>query len=141
MAQNQDKFPPGVMLYSGFYEALKALPLDMVGTLTIALMEYNMFGTVPAFEGIAAFAWAFIKDYADHDQQRYQQQVERRRAAAEKRWNSEREKSKTPSPRREPPKSTPYGIKGMTCNQTPEGANWMKKYMDAAKTAESQPDS
>ena len=78
--------PPGVMLYSHFYDALKALPLDMVGTLTLALMEYNMFGTIPEFNGTLAFAWAFIKDYADRDRKRYEEISSKRRLAATLRW-------------------------------------------------------
>lgn len=78
--------PPGVMLYSYFYDALKRLPLEQVGTLTLALMEYNIFGTVPQFDGTLAFAWAFIKDYADRDRKRYEEIRSKRRLAAAMRW-------------------------------------------------------
>ena len=125
MASASHTHPPGVMLYSGFYEALKGLPLDMVGALTIALMEYNMFGTVPQLEGIAAFAWAFIKDYADHDNQRYQQQVERRRAAAEKRWSGEGGSKM----------GNKMGGKQPSESER-DGAEWMLKYMNQSKNSD-----
>ena len=78
--------PPGVMLYTGFYESLKTLPEEMVGKLVLALMEYNMFGTVPEFEGVLAMAWPFIRGYADRDRKRYEEVRSKRRLAAAMRW-------------------------------------------------------
>ena len=87
--------PPGVMLYAGFYESLKTLPAEMVGRLTIALMEYSMFGTVPEFDGVLAMAWPFIKSYADRDRKRYEDVRSKRRLAAAMRWARSHEQEMT----------------------------------------------
>ena len=87
--------PPGVMLYTGFYESLKTLPEEAVGKLTIALMEYSMFGTVPEFDGVLAMAWPFIKSYADRDRKRYEEVRSKRRLAAAMRWVRNHEQEMT----------------------------------------------
>ena len=126
--------PPGVMLYTGFYESLKTLPDEMVGKLLLALMEYSFLGVVPEFDGALACAWAFLKDYADYDAVRYQRSVERRRAAAEKRW--QREKADSPE-KKTPSNSTfPKGISTPTASAH-DGADWMKKYIKSPETTKS----
>ena len=104
--------PPGVMLYLNFYENLKPLDDATLGALLRALMEYVSCGVVPEFQGSAAGCWLFVKQYIDRDILRYQQVVERRRKAAEKRWAKERESAA-----------------GSTDTSAAEGAPWMKRYL------------
>ena len=62
------------------------------------------------------------------------QAVERRRAAAEKRW--QREKADSPE-KKTPPKSTlPKGISTPTASAH-DGADWMKKYIKFPETTKS----
>ena len=101
--------PPGVVLYTDFYDALKELPEETVGKLLLALMRYVIFDEAPDFDPMLKPAWTFLRNYADRDRKRYIETVERRRAAAEKRWNKGTEKAKTSdkqssSPQKLPPK-------------------------------------
>lgn len=87
-----------------------------------AIMEYGLYGVVPEFpEGSpAATSWLFVKPYLDRDIQRYHETVERRRAAAAKRWDKEKEVP--PQPRKAVPT-------GKASNDVRNGADWMTKYM------------
>lgn len=101
--------PPGVVFYTDFYDALKDLPEETVGKLVMALMRYVLFDEAPDFDPMLMTAWTFLRSYADRDKKRYAETVERRRAAAEKRWRGEQAKSKEkstpePAPRPLPPK-------------------------------------
>lgn len=125
---------PGVMLYTGFFSAMEKLPDDDLGRLIRALIAYTRSGTEPNFDGALDCVWGFLKDYADYDALRYQRSVERRRAAAEKRW--QREKAASPEKKTPQKPLHPKGIATPTASAH-EGAEWMLKYMKPPKNAES----
>lgn len=134
MEENTNPQPRGVMLYTNFYDALKDLPDETVGKLLLALMRYTIFGEVPDFDPLTMTAWSFLRNYADNDRKRYAETVERRRAAVEKRW--QREKAASPEKKTPQKHLHPKGIATPTASAH-EGAEWMLKYMNPPKNAES----
>ena len=80
---------PGIMLYYRTTEALENLDDGQFGRLVRAMLDYGRSGKEPKLEGILAAGWPFLKGVLDEDDERYKRVVERRRAAAYKRWNKE----------------------------------------------------
>lgn len=88
----QQRRPPGVMLYFSVYEAVRALSDEQLGILLRSVMDYAQRDEEPHFDGALGMAWSFMKCYVDSDRQRYEDTLERRRNAAERRWDRERER-------------------------------------------------
>lgn len=72
---------PGIMLYFDILEPIKVLPDADKGRLLVAMLEYGQKGTVPAFDGMLALAWGFIKPKIDKDEAEYNLSVLRRQYA------------------------------------------------------------
>jgi hypothetical protein len=72
---------PGIMLYFDIIEPVKVLPDADKGRLLVAMLEYGKSGTVPAFDGMLALAWGFIKPKIDKDEAEYNLSVLRRQYA------------------------------------------------------------
>lgn len=72
---------PGIMLYFDILEPVKVLPDADKGRLLVAMLEYGKSGTVPAFDGMLALAWGFIKPKIDKDEAEYNLSVLRRQYA------------------------------------------------------------
>ena len=72
---------PGIMLYFDILEPVKVLPDADKGRLLVAMLEYGQSGTVPAFDGMLALAWGFIKPKIDKDEAEYNLSVLRRQYA------------------------------------------------------------
>lgn len=82
---------PGVMLYFSLRPFFAYLPNDLVGTLVCAVMDYAKDGTEPEFtDPHLMSAWFFMKEQVDVDDARYTGISEKRRTAANKRWEQER---------------------------------------------------
>lgn len=79
---------PGVQLYFEIRPTLKRLTNEQKGMLLDAILEYGEFGILPSFEGDLALeiTWDFIRPRIDADGERYRQNCEQRRKAAEARW-------------------------------------------------------
>lgn len=135
MTENTNPQPRGVMLYPNFYDALKDLPVETVGTLMLALMRYIIYGEVPDFDPMTMVAWTFLRSYADNDRRRYDETVERRRASAEKRWNKERSKApETPAPKVAPqPVPTPP-VRDE--DEPPASIEWVRENILSGKNGE-----
>lgn len=101
--------PPGVMLYFDLYEPFKSMPPASLGTLILSLMEYLLYDAEPSPDPTTAFAWSFLKSYADRDRKRYAAARARRQAAAEKRWSRypKPDAAKPEPPSKPAPKPTP----------------------------------
>ena len=72
---------PGIMLYFDILEPIKVLPDEDKGRLLVAMLEYGKTGTVPAFDGMLALAWGFVKPKIDKDESEYNMSVLRRQYA------------------------------------------------------------
>ena len=72
---------PGIMLYFETLRAIKVLPLEDIGRLTLAMLEYGEEGINPEFDGMLALAWGFIKPKLDKDEEEYNLSVLRRQYA------------------------------------------------------------
>ena len=72
---------PGIMLYFDILEPIKVLPDADKGKLLVAMLEYGQTGNVPAFEGMLALAWGFVKPKIDKDEEEYNLSVLRRQYA------------------------------------------------------------
>ena len=72
---------PGIMLYFDILEPIKVLPDADKGRLLVAMLEYGKNGTVPAFDGMLALAWGFVKPKIDKDESEYNLSVLRRQYA------------------------------------------------------------
>ena len=72
---------PGIMLYFDILEPIKVLPDADKGRLLVAMLEYGQNGTVPAFDGMLALAWGFVRPKIDKDEDEYNMSVLRRQYA------------------------------------------------------------
>ena len=72
---------PGIMLYFDILEPIKVLPDADKGRLLVAMLEYGKNGTVPAFDGMLALAWGFVKPKIDKDSDEYNRTVLKRQYA------------------------------------------------------------
>lgn len=72
---------PGIMLYFDILEPIKVLPDADKGRLLVAMLEYGQIGKTPAFDGMLALAWGFIKPKIDKDEAEYNMSVLRRQYA------------------------------------------------------------
>ena len=73
---------PGIMLYFDMLEPIKVLSDADQGRLLVAMLEYGQSGKVPAFDGMLALAWGFVKPKIDKDEASYEDSVVQRRYAA-----------------------------------------------------------
>ena len=72
---------PGIMLYFDILEPIKVLPDAGKGRLLVAMLEYGQSGKVPAFDGMLALAWGFVRPKIDKDEEEYNMSVLRRQYA------------------------------------------------------------
>lgn len=72
---------PGIMIYFDMLGPFRVLPYDDIGRLLVAMLEYGQNGTVPAFDGILALAWEFVRPKIDKDEDEYNMSVLRRQYA------------------------------------------------------------
>lgn len=72
---------PGVMLYFDLLGPIKVLSDADKGRLFIAILEYGQSGKVPAFDGILALAWGFVKPKIDKDSEEYNRTILKRQYA------------------------------------------------------------
>lgn len=84
-----EKGRPGVMLWFDLRPSLKRLSLEEKGLLFECIMDYAEYGEVPELDGMAGVAWDFIQPRIDRDAERYEEVSERRRQAAQKRWDKQ----------------------------------------------------
>ena len=77
---------PGVMFYFELRPCLKRLSTEEKGLLFEGILDYAQNGTPPRFDGMLGVAWDFIRPRIDADNRRYGELVEKRRAAALRRW-------------------------------------------------------
>lgn len=82
---------PGFMVYFDFAPALGKLSDEEAGALFKAIMEYASTGQIPTLNGICEFAFEVIRPTIDRDSDRYNKIVEKRRKAAEKKWEKKAE--------------------------------------------------
>ena len=79
---------PGVMLYFELYPILRQMPPEEVYEIVMAIFAYARDGVTPVFHSTALnYAWGFIQQSIQRDNERYKRVVEQRRRAAEKRWD------------------------------------------------------
>lgn len=135
MTENTTIYPPGIVLYSDFYDALKDLPEATVGKLMLALMRYMLYGEVPDFDPLLMTAWTFLRSYADRDRKRYAETVERRRAAAEKRWSKERSKAPEIPDAKPAPQSVPTPP-AQDEDEPPASIEWVRENILSGKSGE-----
>lgn len=75
---------PGLMLYFDMLEPLRDLPLEDIGRITLAMLEYGMDGAAPDFGGNLPLklTWGFIKPRLDRDGEAYENTKVQRKYAA-----------------------------------------------------------
>lgn len=80
---------PGVMLYFDFRPGLKRLPPEQRCVVYEAILDYAESGIIPAFDDPASeMFWEMVRPRLDADAEAYMQKVEKRRNAANSRWNA-----------------------------------------------------
>lgn len=79
---------PGVVVYFELRPAMKRLTAEQKGILFDAIMDYADEGIMPEFDDIALqIVWDFVQPRLDDDSERYNNTVNARQEAANKRWN------------------------------------------------------
>lgn len=73
---------PGIMVYFEILESIRELPLEDIGRLTLAMLEYGQDGVVPKLEGSLVYVWPFVRKMIDKDEQRYDDMKIQREYAA-----------------------------------------------------------
>lgn len=69
-----------VLLYTEWAGPLRCLPLDDVGRLFLAMMDYTATGENPVFDSPgAAMAWEFIRMRLDENQEKWENICQQRR--------------------------------------------------------------
>ena len=99
--KKQDK-KASVLLYTEWAGPLRCLPLDDVGRLFLAMMDYTTTGENPVFDSPgAAMAWEFIRMRLDENQEKWENICQHRQTAgrrgAEATNNKERQKAANPA--------------------------------------------
>ena len=83
--------PPGVMFYFRWLNALRLLSDAQRGRIFSAILVYGSTGELPQFQDpFEEFAWETIRISLDDDRARYARVVEKRREAANRRWEQTR---------------------------------------------------
>ncbi len=72
---------PGIMVYFDIMEPLAVLSDAERGRFFTAMLDYGRSGEAPAFDGMLALAWGFVKPKIDKDAQEYERIVEKRKYA------------------------------------------------------------
>ena len=105
--------PPGVMIYFRWNDSLRLLSDAQRGRILSAILTYGSTGALPEFDDpFVDFAWQTIRPQVDDDRERYARVVEKRREAANRRWEQERASAvprhteQAPAPRTPVPSQT-----------------------------------
>ena len=72
---------PGVMIYFDILAPISVLTDADKGRLFVAILEYGQSGKVPAFDGMLALAWGFVKPKIDKDSEEYNKTILKRQYA------------------------------------------------------------
>lgn len=72
---------PGVMIYFDILDPISVLTDADKGRLFVAILEYGQSGKVPAFDGMLALAWGFVKPKIDKDSEEYNKTILKRQYA------------------------------------------------------------
>lgn len=115
--------PPGVMLYFRWNNSLRLLSDAQRGRILSAILTYGSTGELPEFDDpFVDFAWQTIRPQVDDDRERYARVVEKRREAANRRWELERASA---APRHTEPTPAPRtsGMPGSVLNPQAERMN------------------
>ena len=90
---NQEKRPPGVMLYFDKVRPLLALMTDEeAGQFLRAVLDYGENGVEPVLSDRLAPSWVFMKRLIDSDAEAYRKKCEKASKAIKSRWEKERGK-------------------------------------------------
>ena len=88
---------PGFMLYNEWRETLMSLPPVSLQELLNAMYEYNTTGKTPCFTcRDASLVWGMLRGRMDYDTKRYENMVQQRTRAANKRWAKTEEEPPAP---------------------------------------------
>ena len=72
---------PGIMIYFDMLGPIRVLPDADKGKLLVAMLEYGQTGKAPAFDGMLALAWEFVRPKIDRDSEEYNRTVLKRQYA------------------------------------------------------------
>lgn len=72
---------PGIMIYFDMLGPIRVLPDADKGRLLVAMLEYGQTGKAPAFDGMLALAWEFVRPKIDKDSEEYDRTVLKRQYA------------------------------------------------------------
>lgn len=72
---------PGIMIYFDMLGPIRVLPDADKGKLLVAMLEYGQTGKTPAFDGMLALAWEFVRPKIDRDSEEYNRTVLKRQYA------------------------------------------------------------
>ena len=72
---------PGIMIYFDMLGPIRVLPDADKGQLLVAMLEYGQTGKAPAFDGMLALAWEFVRPKIDRDSEEYNRTVLKRQYA------------------------------------------------------------
>ena len=90
---NEDKRPPGVMLYFDEMRPILALmSLQERGELLTAIFNYAASDIEPELSERLRPVWPFVKAKIDHDAEAYRKKCEKAAKSARSRWEKEGEK-------------------------------------------------
>lgn len=88
---------PGFMVYHELYESLSMLPLESVGKLLMAMLEFSISGVEPEFSDISLrVIWPSIRGNITRDAERYESVSMQRKYAIYARWAKQRNETILP---------------------------------------------
>ena len=90
------KQKPGVMIYFDIIPVLDLLSSADAGILFRAILQYGESGVLPELEPNLALLWPLIQQRLDHDWDRYQHTVIKRKYAAYSRWEKQHDRQPIP---------------------------------------------
>ena len=80
-----------VLFYTDWAKPLRSLPMEDVGQLFCAILEYTETGAVPRLDSpVAAMAWEFIRQRLDASIEKWDATREKRRQAGRRRYRRRR---------------------------------------------------
>lgn len=72
---------PGIMIYFDMLSPIRVLSDADKGRLLVAMLEYGQTSKAPAFDGMLALAWEFVRPKIDRDSEEYNRTVLKRQYA------------------------------------------------------------
>ena len=79
----------GIIIQHKYKEHFNLLTDEELGKLMRGILEYEINGTIPDFEGMLKMAFSFIKTDLDNNNKKYVERCKKMKENADKRWQNE----------------------------------------------------